>query len=302
MFSVQLSRTDRDHLEVLANCIDVRVRVTAFGMPVIASQSPALIHDLHQAGMIERKSSDDAIVLALERCPAPLRRHFVRGLFDGDGSAFDTGTGGLVLEVSGHRLMLERIRGLVVEDLGVAWSRLVSPANCHPSLRHDEVAPPARSGQAGPVALTPTPPSGCIASARSWTRRCACAARRSTAVAPTTGTRGWASGAGAAASSVPACTRTRTQPHAPTTGWCASFGAALGTQPPGQPVLRCRRRTPPAVAGQRRVSRVTRANEVRVPRLTGRSRRASIARCTQATRRRARTPGQRPRHSAISRA
>jgi hypothetical protein len=133
-FSVQLARTDRDHLEVLASCLDVRVRVSGAGTVAIASQNSALAFDLRQAGIIERKSSDDAIVLALERCPAPLRRHFVRGLFDGDGSAFDTGTGGRVLELSGHRAMLERIRGLVVEELGVAWSRLVSPPNCHPSF------------------------------------------------------------------------------------------------------------------------------------------------------------------------
>jgi hypothetical protein len=63
-----------------------------------------------------------------------VRRHFVRGLFDGDGSAFDTGAGGRVLEFSGHRVMLDRIRGIIVDELGLAWSGLVTPSGCHPSF------------------------------------------------------------------------------------------------------------------------------------------------------------------------
>jgi hypothetical protein len=92
------------------------------------------VHDLRRAGIIERKSSDAAIVLTLERCPAPLRRHFARGLFDGDGSAFDSASGGRVLEFSGHRLMLERLRAMVAEELGVAWSELVSRSGGDPSF------------------------------------------------------------------------------------------------------------------------------------------------------------------------
>jgi hypothetical protein len=55
-------------------------------------------------------------------------------LFDGDGSAFDAGSGGRVLELSGHRLMLDRARAMVAAELGVAWSQLVSPSGAHPSF------------------------------------------------------------------------------------------------------------------------------------------------------------------------
>ena len=127
---------------------------------------------------------------------------------------------------SGHRLMLERIRGLVVEELGVAWSDLVSPANCHPSF--------ATTRWRHPLDLAKLR-EWLYADATVWMHRkravmdCryVCAARRSTAgsaaVAQTTGTRGWASAAGAGTIVSAGVHPTRTQRHAPMTGSCASF-------------------------------------------------------------------------------
>lgn len=133
-FGVQLAERDCDHLGVLAACLDLPVHHTARGMVAIRSANAALVHDLRRAGITERKSSDAAIVMTLERCSAPHRRHFARGLFDGDGSAFDAASGGRVLEFSGHRLMLDRLRAMVAEELGVAWSGLVAPFGVHPSF------------------------------------------------------------------------------------------------------------------------------------------------------------------------
>jgi hypothetical protein len=133
-FGVQLAERDRGHLCVLAACLELPIRRSADGKVLIRSSNAALVHDLRRAGIIERKSTDDAIVSTLARCPASLRRHFVRGLFDGDGSAFEAGNGRRVLEFSGHRLMLGRLRAMVSEELGVAWSELVSPSRAHPSF------------------------------------------------------------------------------------------------------------------------------------------------------------------------
>jgi hypothetical protein len=133
-FGLELAERDRDHLAVLAARLELPLRRTSRGNALITSANRALIHDLRRAGIVERKSSDDAIVLTLERCPAPLRRHFARGLFDGDGSGFDAGRGGRVLELSGHRLMLDRLRAMVAEELGVAWSGLVAPLGTHASF------------------------------------------------------------------------------------------------------------------------------------------------------------------------
>jgi hypothetical protein len=133
-FGVELARKDADHLSALAARLDLAVHELARDRVAIRSSNTALVHDLRRAGIIERKSSDAAIVLALERCPASLRRHFARGLFDGDGSAFDSASGCRVLEFSGHRLMLERIRAMVAQELGVAWSGLVAPAGRHESF------------------------------------------------------------------------------------------------------------------------------------------------------------------------
>lgn len=133
-FGVELAYKDADHLGVLAARLALPVHRTPRGKVAMRSANAALVHDLRRAGITERKSCDDAIVETLVRCPAALRRHFVRGLFDGDGSAFTNGTGGRVLEFSGHRLMLERIRAMVADEMGVAWSGLVSPSGTHPSF------------------------------------------------------------------------------------------------------------------------------------------------------------------------
>jgi DNA-binding CsgD family transcriptional regulator len=130
-FGLQVAGRDRAHLALLADHLGLRVWELPRGHVVIRSGNAALVHDLRRAGIIERKSSDPAIVAALEDCPEGLRRHFVRGLFDGDGSAFETGNGRRVVEFSGHRKMLEAVRTLAAEELGVAWNGLVRGGNDH---------------------------------------------------------------------------------------------------------------------------------------------------------------------------
>jgi hypothetical protein len=126
-FGVQLADRDADHLAVLAGRLELRLRPTAHGTVAITSYNAALVHDLRRAGITQRKSSDPELILALEWCPTALRRHFVRGLFDGDGSAFEASNGRRILELSGHATMLSRVRSLVVDELAVAWNRLVLP-------------------------------------------------------------------------------------------------------------------------------------------------------------------------------
>jgi hypothetical protein len=126
-FGLQLLARDTDHLAVLAGRLDLRIRPAAHGTVAITSCNAALVHDLRRAGITERKSSNPELVLALERCPSALRRHLVRGLFDGDGSAFEAASGRRILELSGHAAMLARIRSLASDELAVALNRLVLP-------------------------------------------------------------------------------------------------------------------------------------------------------------------------------
>jgi Staphylococcus phage endonuclease len=126
-FGLELAARDADHLTLLAGDLDLRVRPTARGKVLITCSNAALVFDLRRAGITERKSSNPELVLALERCPPALRRHFVRGLFDGDGSAFEASNGRRILELSGHATMLSRVRSLVADELAVAWNRLVLP-------------------------------------------------------------------------------------------------------------------------------------------------------------------------------
>jgi hypothetical protein len=126
-FGLELAGRDTDHLAQLAGDLNLRVRRTVRGKVLITCSNAALVYDLQRAGITERKSSNPELVLALERCTAPLRRHFVRGLFDGDGSAFEASNGRRILELSGHTTMLSRIRSLVTDELAVAWNHLVRP-------------------------------------------------------------------------------------------------------------------------------------------------------------------------------
>jgi hypothetical protein len=126
-FGLQLLARDTHHLALLAGHLDLQIRPAAHGTVAITSCNAALVYDLRRAGITERKSSNPELVLALERCPAALRRHFVRGLFDGDGSAFEASNGRRVLELSGHATMLSRVRSLVADELAVAWNCLVFP-------------------------------------------------------------------------------------------------------------------------------------------------------------------------------
>lgn len=126
-FGLELAERDEAHLAVLGDHLGLPVRGTAASKVAIMSGNAALVHDLRCAGITERKSSNPELVLALERCPPALRRHFVRGLFDGDGSAFEASNGRRILELSGHATMLSRVRSLVTDELAVAWNRLVLP-------------------------------------------------------------------------------------------------------------------------------------------------------------------------------
>jgi hypothetical protein len=99
-FGVNLAERDAEHLAILADHLDLPFCASRKKQVLIRSNNSALAHDLQRAGITERKSSDNAIVLTLVRTPPALRRHFIRGLFDGDGSAFDTTNGVRVLEFS----------------------------------------------------------------------------------------------------------------------------------------------------------------------------------------------------------
>jgi hypothetical protein len=151
-FGLQLLARDTYHLAVLAGHLDLQIRPAAHGTVAITSCNAALVHDLRRAGITERKSSNPELVLALERCPPALRRHFVRGLFDGDGSAFEASNGRRILELSGHATMLSRVRSLVADELAVAWNRLVLPLAGH-GVRDPTTAASARRREAVALAL-----------------------------------------------------------------------------------------------------------------------------------------------------
>lgn len=101
-------------------------------MVIVDVNSRALVDTLIEKGVGPHKAEDPGLTLAWDATPESLRHHFVRGCFDGDGSAFEAGNSGhFVLELSGNRHLLEVIRAALVDELGVAAPALVGRRTRH---------------------------------------------------------------------------------------------------------------------------------------------------------------------------
>lgn len=98
-----------------------------YDMVFTSVNSRALVEALIDKGVGPHKARSPELIRALDSTPPALRHHFIRGYFDGDGSAFETGgvTGRIVLELAGNRYLLRAIRTILVDDLGVAPSAIV---------------------------------------------------------------------------------------------------------------------------------------------------------------------------------
>ncbi len=80
-----------------------------------------LAQRLLDLGIVPRKSSEDSSVRVLDAVPRENIGHFLRGLFDGDGSAFMDVRGNLTVELSGNRPLLERLREYLCAELGLNY-------------------------------------------------------------------------------------------------------------------------------------------------------------------------------------
>lgn len=110
--SVALQARDREHLE--------RLRLFVGGPPVRSEpergacvwyvRSARLAHDLMRLGCTPRKSQ--AVVVRVPSIPSSLAAHFVRGYFDGDGSAYVT-SGSATISLCGNDAFLSTLEGII---------------------------------------------------------------------------------------------------------------------------------------------------------------------------------------------
>jgi hypothetical protein len=118
-----LQASDQRHLQAFADFIgtDKPIRIIRNGegtaCEVTAYSSP-LVDDLMRHGCIPNKSA--VVILKVPSLPCYLQRHFVRGVFDGDGAVFVGDDGAPNLNLCGKPAFLDTIRELILWHTGIS--------------------------------------------------------------------------------------------------------------------------------------------------------------------------------------
>lgn len=143
-----LQEADRDHLKTFADFLgtDKPIRTVSNGNGLaveITAYSARMADDLIRHGCIPNKSA--TMILKAPPLPHPLQRHFIRGVFDGDGSVFVGSDGIPNLSLCGNAAFLDAIRELILWHTrieGRLHSHTISHAVAYLSYRGPRKANP----------------------------------------------------------------------------------------------------------------------------------------------------------------
>jgi hypothetical protein len=119
---VFLKGSDRLHLERLADWLGASALVKEdrrYGTVGVSLYSGRLVDDLISLGCVPRKSLEPGLDMPTEHVPSTLIHHFIRGYFDGDGSAH-AGGGSPVLNFCGDPSFLAAVEGIILVGAGVS--------------------------------------------------------------------------------------------------------------------------------------------------------------------------------------
>jgi hypothetical protein len=116
-----LQSADLEHLEAFAAFIGTnapirQASIAGSGAVAVTAYSSRMVDDLIRHGCVPNKSA--AIVVKIPPMMSGLHRHFIRGVWDGDGSAFIT-DGTPNLNLCGNAGMLDTIREIILWHTGV---------------------------------------------------------------------------------------------------------------------------------------------------------------------------------------
>ena len=117
-----LKTSDCEHLAKFAAFIGTNApirhaRNSGSGAEEVTAYSPRMVDDLIRHGCVPNKSA--SLVFKVPAIELEMQRHFIRGLWDGDGSAFVNRDGTPNLSLCGNSAMLDTIKELVLWHTGV---------------------------------------------------------------------------------------------------------------------------------------------------------------------------------------
>lgn len=119
--AIDCGKLDEKHLQKLAAYCGQELRYRSDRPEAIQWEvnNYYLFERLRSLGVPFRKSLKPELADVLDHIPQNSMRHFLRGLFDGDGSIFVAGSGREVFELSGSYWVLQRVQKILYQELGI---------------------------------------------------------------------------------------------------------------------------------------------------------------------------------------
>jgi intein-encoded DNA endonuclease-like protein len=119
--AIDCGRLDKEHLQKLADHCGQELRYRSDRPEAVqwSINNYYLFERLRSLGVPFRKSLKPELADVLDHIPQSNMRHFLRGLFDGDGSIFMAGSGREVFELSGNYWVLQRVQKILYQELGI---------------------------------------------------------------------------------------------------------------------------------------------------------------------------------------
>jgi len=136
---IQLKNDHLEHLRLLGRFFDRepylkstrRPNGRVDNMASLGINSRYLVEQLNNIGVVFNKTLSPELARTFNHVPDHLLHHFVRGCFDGDGSAVLTAKRRVRVEFSGNRFFLARLRPLLWERLGLLRTEVTTNKACH---------------------------------------------------------------------------------------------------------------------------------------------------------------------------
>lgn len=124
VWGISLKKSDSYLLEKIKQCIGIKEKKIVNdrdNCDVLRISSEKMVSDLSKYGVVERKSSTVTIP---KNIPRDLMRHLIRGIFDGDGTAFINCKNRMFFGFYGNNKIVSEIKDLLRKELNVSDNKI----------------------------------------------------------------------------------------------------------------------------------------------------------------------------------
>lgn len=126
VMQIGLSRKDAKHLEKFAFIFDKKLKFYIVDgkhrMCRMGINSASMKKNLISKGVVPRKTYCD-ISSVFDYIPYLLRKHFIRGVFDGDGCISGKGKN-VAMSIAGQSNFIEKLQNLIIGDMGLSKNKI----------------------------------------------------------------------------------------------------------------------------------------------------------------------------------